>query len=363
MIRLAWRQFRAPAIVALAALVVVGAFAVITGPSLAHAYDVTLAACQPTGDCTTAMRAFALNDSAIRAALTTLVVRVPVLVGAFWGAPLIAREIEAGTFPLVWTQSVTRTRWLVVKLAVVGLGSVLVAGLLSLIVTWWARPLDLAAASRYDSFDSRALVPMGYAAFAFALGVAAGMLMRRTVPAIAVTFLVFTVARVATTFGLRPRLLAPAQLVQPLDPMSTGFGFAASPSIMLNSLFNGAKSSDLDPTPPDLPNAWIYSDRVVDGSGHDLTNTVLSATCPGLAPGGGAGNTPAAPGHVPVGQDAADAAHECITRVGTTYHQLVTYQPASHYWALQWAELAVYGVAALLIGAFCVWWVRRRRIA
>ena len=85
MIRLAWRQFRAPAIVALAALVVVGAFAVITGPSLAHAYDVTLAACQPTGDCTTAMRAFALNDSAIRAALTTLVVLVPVLVGAFWG--------------------------------------------------------------------------------------------------------------------------------------------------------------------------------------------------------------------------------------------------------------------------------------
>jgi hypothetical protein len=363
MIRLAWRQFRAPAIVAFVALVMVGAFAAITGPSLAHAYDLALAACTSTGDCASTMRTFALNDSAIRTAFTTLMILVPVLLGAFWGAPLIAREIEAGTFPLVWTQSVTRTRWLVVKLAVVGVATVLVAGLLSLIVTWWARPLDLAAASRYDSFDSRALVPMGYAAFALALGVAAGMLLRRTVPAIAVTFLLFTVARVATTFGLRPRLLSPDHLVQPLDPMSTGFGFAASPGILLNSLFNGAKSSDLDPAVPALPNTWIYSNRVVDGSGHDLTNTVLNATCPGLANGGGAGGTPAAPGHVPVGQDAADASRACITKMGATYHQLVTYQPSSHYWALQWAELAIYGAAALAIGVFCVWWVRRRRIA
>lgn len=362
MIRLAWRQFRAPAIVALASLVVLGAFAAITGLSLAHAYDVALAACESTGDCTSAMRAFALNDSALRAAFNTLVILVPVLLGAFWGAPLIAREIEAGTFPLVWTQSVTRTRWLVVKLAVVGLSIIVVTGTLSLIVTWWARPLDLAAASRYDAFDSRALVPIGYAVFAFALGVTTGMLIRRTVPAMAVTFLIFTVARVAVTFGLRPRLLTPAHLDQPLDPMSTGFGFAASPSILLNSLFNGAKSSDLDPAPPDLPNAWIYSDRVVDGSGHDLTNAVLNATCPGIANPGADGGGPSAPGHVPVGQDMADAAHECITKIGTTYHQLVTYQPSSHYWALQWAELAIYGAAALLLGAFCVWWIRRRRM-
>ena len=87
MIRLAWRQFRAPAIVAVAALVVVGAFAAITGPSLAHAYDVTLAACTTTGDCASAMRTFALNDGAIRGAFTTLLVLVPALVGAFWGAP------------------------------------------------------------------------------------------------------------------------------------------------------------------------------------------------------------------------------------------------------------------------------------
>ena len=57
-----------------------------------------------------------------------------------------------------------------------------------------------------------------------------------------------------------------------------------------------------------------------------------------------------------------DSGARAVTAV-PTYHQLVTYQPADRYWAFQWTELAVYGVAALLLGAFCVWWVRRRRIA
>ena len=60
----------------------------------------------------------------------------------FWGAPLVARELETGTFRLAWTQSVTRTRWLAVKLALVGLASMAVAGLLSLILTWWSSPID-----------------------------------------------------------------------------------------------------------------------------------------------------------------------------------------------------------------------------
>ena len=42
-------------------------------------------------------------------------------------------------------------------LAVVGLASTLVAGLVSLVVTWWARPLDRAAATAYDTFGARDL--------------------------------------------------------------------------------------------------------------------------------------------------------------------------------------------------------------
>ncbi len=355
MIRLTWRQLRTSAAAAVIALIAVAGFAALTGPSLAHAYAATLATCRPTGNCTSAMQAFTHNDSALSGALNSLATVVPALLGAFWGAPLIAREIEAGTFPLVWTQGVTRTRWLATKLVVVGLSSMAVVGLLSLIVTWWARPLDHAAASAYGTFSTRDLAPIGYVAFAVALGAAVGMLIRRTVPAMSTTLFVFVAVRITTTFAIRPRVISPTHLVQALDPASTGFGSALSPTIVLNSWFNGGPSSALDPAAPNLPNAWIYSSRVVDGSGHDLTNTVLNATCPGLANGGG----PTVPGHVPVSQDRAQQAHTCISMLGTTYHQLVTYQPADHYWILQWAELAIYGGATLLLGALCLWWLRR----
>jgi hypothetical protein len=365
MIRLTWRQFRASAIVAFAALVLVAALAALTGPGLAHQYAATMAGCRSSGDCSAATQAFLRTDSALRTAFDTLVTVVPGLLGVFWGAPLIAREIEAGTFPLVWTQSVTRTRWLVVKFVVVGLAGMLVAGLLSLIVTWWASPLDRAGAAVYGTFGSRDLAPVGYAAFAFALGVTAGLLIRRTVPSMAVTLFAFVVVRVGTTFGIRPRIIGPAHQALALDPASTGFGSETSPSIMLNSLFNGGQSSALDPATPVRPNAWIYSTRVVDGSGHDLTIAVLNADCPGVANsgGGGGGGAPAVSGHVPAPVARQEQAHACVSKVGATYHELVTYQPANRYWTFQWYELAIYGVAALLLGAFCVWWVRRRRIA
>lgn len=182
MIQLTWRQFRTPAVVACGALLVVVLLAALTGPGLAHAYSTTRTECRQAGTCTSAMADFAHTDSVLRTAFGTLVTIVPGLLGMFWGAPLIAREIEGGTIPLVWTQSVTRTRWLAVKLAVVGLAGVLVAGLLSLVVTWWAHPLDRAAAAAYDTFGERDLAPVGYAALAFAIGVTAGMLIRRTVP-------------------------------------------------------------------------------------------------------------------------------------------------------------------------------------
>jgi hypothetical protein len=184
------------------------------------------------------------------------------------------------------------------------------------------------------------------------------MLVRRTVPAMAVTLFVFVAARVCTTYGLRPRILTPRYDVLALDPASTGFGSEVSPSILLNSWFNGGPTSALDPATPAMPNAWIYSTRVVDAGGHDLTDAVFNAICPDIAARNSA--PPTVPGHVPVADDARQAAQACVSRVGTTYHELVTYQPASHYWTLQWAEVGVYAGAAILLGATCAWWIRRR---
>jgi hypothetical protein len=69
-----------------------------------------------------------------------------------------------------------------VKLALVGLASMTVAGLLSLMVTWWASPLDKVHMNPFGTFDERNIVPVAYAAFAFALGVIAGIGVRRTLP-------------------------------------------------------------------------------------------------------------------------------------------------------------------------------------
>ena len=116
------------------------------------------------------------------------------------GRPLVTRELDAGTHRLAWTHT-TRTRWLVAKLAFVGLAAMAAAGLLSLAVSWWAGPIDAAVASRErharprdlrlpadvgEIFDARGIVPIGYAAFAFALGVTVGVLVRRTLPAMAI---------------------------------------------------------------------------------------------------------------------------------------------------------------------------------
>ncbi len=52
----------------------------------------------------------------------------PLIIGAFWGAPMIARELEAGTHRLAWNQSVARDRWLLAKLGIGGLAAMVFAG-------------------------------------------------------------------------------------------------------------------------------------------------------------------------------------------------------------------------------------------
>jgi hypothetical protein len=153
MMWLTWRQFRAQARVALAALAVVAVLLIVTGLHIAHVYNASgIPACRGAGDCEhlaasylSALRASA-SLSFLYQAVSVVLYAVPALIGAFWGAPVITRELEAGTLRLAWSQSVTRTRWLAVKLGAVGLAAMATAGLLSLMVTWWAAPVTRATA-------------------------------------------------------------------------------------------------------------------------------------------------------------------------------------------------------------------------
>ena len=212
MIRFTSLQFRIQAAIAVGVLVLVAIAVAITGPNLVHLYDTTVANCKAHGDCSYASNALTQSDSFLQSAFGALLLVLPALVGIFWGAPLIAREFEAGTFRLVWTQSVTRMRWLAVKLGIIGLTSMAVAGLATLMVSWWFSPIDKVTKVQFASFDERGIVVIGYALFAFAFGVAAGLLIRRTLPAMAATLVAFVAARVGMT-SVRPDLITPLHLI------------------------------------------------------------------------------------------------------------------------------------------------------
>jgi hypothetical protein len=354
MIRFAAIQFRVQAAIALAGLVALAVLLAVTGPHLLHVYDTTVATCQAHGDCPSESTLFLQTFRGIQIGLDALVVVVPGLLGIFWGAPLVARELETGTYKLAWTQSVTRTKWLGTKLALVGLSAALVAGLTSLMATWWSSPVDRVNMNVFTTFDQRGLVPVGFALFAFALGVAIGVSLRRTIPAMATVLVSFVAIRLLANHFVLPRLLAPTVRQYPLGLGSTVQGFGS---------MNGGPAM-LIAGAPNLPSAWIYSADIVNKTGRTLTPQLLARQCPSisaaLAPpqalSGGAGSIGVRPAPAAI----SNALQECIAKVGVSFRDVVTYQPASHYWPLQWYELGIYVGAACVLGALSLWWIRRR---
>jgi ABC-type transport system involved in multi-copper enzyme maturation permease subunit len=183
---LAWRQLRTQALIAAALLAVLVVVLALTGPNLLHYADTFVNGCAAHHDCSAVTSNFhALAHLAN--AYSLLVLLVPVLLGIFWGAPLIARELESGTFRLAWTQSVTRVRWIATRLALVTLAALVLTALLSLAVTWWQSPVDRLNQALFHNFDERDLMPAAYAAFAVTLGALVGALVKRTLAAMALT--------------------------------------------------------------------------------------------------------------------------------------------------------------------------------
>ena len=252
MMWLTWRQFRAQIIWAAAALTVLASVLAYIRPGLMHLYDTNgIATCDVNTTCPTLVTRFLDEVSGIKGLLyflgIGLMFAMPAIIGVFWGAPLIAREIDAHTYKLAWNQSVTRTRWLTVKLAVIGLAAMATAGLLSLIVTWYSSPIDQALTlnPRHGIsllrlgpvlFETRDVTPIAYAAFAFALGVAAGVLIRRTIPAMAATLVGFAVIQIAMADLIRQHLVAPVHTIVALNTGNIdGIGQAASGGMLVKA--------------------------------------------------------------------------------------------------------------------------------
>ncbi len=200
---LAWRQLRSGVFAAAGMLAAVALVLAITRPDVSADLQAACTSASGGGSdlCSVLGQQFFDDHQTALLAVTGLLMVLPGAVGLFWGAPLIAREFETGTHRLAWNQSVTRPCWLMVKLAVVGLAATLVAAAGTLLVTWWASVLDeVGDLARIEPllFAARGIAPVGYAAFAFALGVTVGLVVRRALPAMAITAAIFAVVQLVT---------------------------------------------------------------------------------------------------------------------------------------------------------------------
>jgi hypothetical protein len=286
---------------------------------------------------------------------TAALLILPAIIGAFWGAPLVARELETGTHRLVWNQSVSRTRWLATKLLVTGVTAMVIVAVLSLALSWWAGSLDDAVnAGQHDPgllgrarigppiFDTRGLAPIGYTAFAFTLGVAAGTVVKRVVPAMAVTLALFVVVQ----------LFFPGVVRQHLGPTSTTSVITADNLVGL--LMRG--NPETGPVGPvqelriavNSPGAWEIANETLDRTGK--VQEELPSWFSGCVPGG-----------APLAPRDPERSAACFERARAEgYRQRVTYMPADRYWALQAIETAIFLALAGLLAAGTFWWLRHR---
>jgi hypothetical protein len=338
MIWLTWRQFRASAALGAAGLAVLAVILALTGPGLADDYADGIAACTGQDGCSQFVQAFFRDKQGPFLAVTGVALVLPALIGLFWGAPLIARELEAGTHRLVWNQSITRARWLVVKLGVTGLAAMAVAGLGTLAVTWWSGPIDKAAVEDFPRmepllFATRGIVPIGYAAFAFVLGVTVGMLVRRTLAAMAITLVAFTAVQIAMPLLVRSHLLSPTRMTAEIK--APNLDEFAAPQ------YGGHIKVRVKPSEA---GAWVLSSNTVDASGRVVDTIPLSPSSGVCDPS-------------PGGNGLSSCFAE-IKRLG--YRARLTYQPANRFWPLQWIETGIYLVLAMGLAGFCLWWLRNR---
>jgi hypothetical protein len=340
MIWLTWRQLRVQALTAAAALAAFAILLAATGPQLASRYAASaITGCHSFG-CQSAAITFLSQLQASSAypvvyllGLAFILV-APAITGIFWGAPLIARELETRTFALAWNQSITRTRWLVVKLTLTGLAAMAVTEAFSLIYAWWADPIrkaidlggstSLFSGNRFSSFifAAHGITPLGYAAFAFTLGTAAGALLRRTVPAMAVTLAIFAAVQIAMPLWVRPHLIPPDHTITTIQSAELDFGNLTATVV------------------PGQPGAWLVSSGAINAAGQTVSS--LPVACLGAA----SGLKPSSPG-------------PCLESHG--FREAITYEPASRYWPLQGIETGIFLALALALAGSCFWRLGRRR--
>jgi hypothetical protein len=215
------------------------------------------------------------------------------------------------------------------------------AGAVSALVTWWSGPENAQRGEAFGAsyFDTQGITPIGYAVFAMALGITAGTLLRRTLPAIAVTLGGFIGVRALLDSAIRPHLMPSVTTV--ISMSSTW-----SPPGISWALDSGT----LAPNGQVVPGVGPFG--VFNFNGQ--VSPLIPQACQKLVT--------RVNGEIkmfgPVGQDTINAVGACLDKAG--FRQFFTYQPGSRYWAFQGIETGIYLVLAAILLAVTFWMLKRR---
>ncbi|HSW66234.1 MAG TPA: ABC transporter permease subunit [Bacillota bacterium] len=351
---LIWRQHRKQFLILGIILAGFTAFIIPTGLHNWHVYRHVLSTCASAETCAelTGQLFRTPKDTLIYHFVQISMLVLPVLFGAFWGVPLIAREYAAGTNKLVWTQSISRRKWLSGKLLWISAVTTILASAFAALVTWWSHTFNAIGANRFEAmnFSTQGLVPAACTVFALALGIFLGAWFKRTLLAIGVTMVTLIVVQMAMPTLVRPHYVA---------------------ARTQHSSIQSQIEMRSDPLNPKLPSgnqgAWVFSSKLVNSHGqtldwHSPPHSCIRTDHPRV--GGISGKTALAAGEEReadslIGVDGSQLISlRCINSLG--YGWNIKYQPAYRYWNFQRIEAGLYLALAALPVAATYWLVLKR---
>ena len=320
-----WRQHRFALAGVLVVLGGLGLFMLSNGLAMHHAYhSLGLDTCGRLDGpgCQSQLAVFEQDYFSWADHLPHLVMLLPGLIGVFVGAPLVARELESGTFRFAWTQGRSRLQWIVTKLVLLGVALAAPALAFSALFTWWYGPFDVITGrmTPYGAYEISGLVFAARTLFGFTLGALLGLLIRRTVAAMAATAAAWIAVVVPSMLWLRPLI--------------------HKPIITIGAIAKG-------PSPGhDVPfNATIVSHWFQNAAGQHVGFDQLVQQA--IASTGRAQQSP-------------DQFNAWATQ--HHYSQWVSYRPNGWFWHFQIVEASGYAILAVLLAAAAVLLLRRRAV-
>lgn len=331
-----WEQHKKWFLIAGICLALFGALLIPTGISFWHIYQQARATCGQTNTCSQ-LSANLLQSGTDQLLLTDIVpdtiLFLPILFGIFWGVPLIAKEYAEGTNLLVWTRSVSRRRWLTMKLIWILVATAVFSAAFAALVTWWSKTPNALNLNRFETpyFSIQGIVPVAYSVFAVALGIMFGAWFKRLVPALGATLvLLIVVVLIVVPNFVRPHYMTPLTVTAPMNQNALN---AKIPSGAWVLSHNSAENNDgrvfSDFEYPDFPPQCQALVRQEAQQAQVVGAKIGSATIT-----------------------------DCLNTAG--FHSFAKYQPADRYWEFQAIEAGLYlALSAIPIGA-TYWLVLKR---